>query len=158
MEVRDHECDMEAIVNNSVYMNYLEHARHRYFRTLGVSFADLTASGVHPIVVRAEIDYRRPLRSGDHFVVSVQMERVTKLRFAFVQEIRLWEEQGAKTDDELAAHAARLTADEFNSFLLAVEARITATAITATGRPLPLEKWGDHAQMLAAAIGPPAGN
>ncbi|NLI24182.1 MAG: acyl-CoA thioesterase, partial [Bacteroidales bacterium] len=26
MEVRDYECDIQGIVNNAVYMNYLEHA------------------------------------------------------------------------------------------------------------------------------------
>jgi len=27
-EVRDYECDLSGIVNNAVYLHYLEHARH----------------------------------------------------------------------------------------------------------------------------------
>ena len=153
MEVRDSECDMEGIVNNSVYMNYLEHARHRFFMTLGVSFAELTEAGVLPIVVRAEIDYKRPLRSADRFVVSVRMERVSALRFAFVQEIRVLE----KIDEQLSAPPARVASDAFASLQVAAAARIIATAMNESGRPLPLEKWGPHADSLVAAIGKPAG-
>ncbi len=28
--VRDYECDLQGIVNNAVYLNYLEHTRHQY--------------------------------------------------------------------------------------------------------------------------------
>lgn len=89
MSVRDYECDLQGIVNNAVYQNYLEHARHRFLHTRGVDFVDLTASGVHVMVIRAELDYLRSLRPGDEFRVSVRTERVSRLRMAFVQRIEL---------------------------------------------------------------------
>ena len=88
MDVRDYECDMEGIVNNAVYLNYLEHARHAYLKSRGVDFAEWTRRGVHLVVVRIEADYLAPLRSGDRFVVGVDTERVSRLRFGFNQEIR----------------------------------------------------------------------
>ena len=88
MDVRDYECDMEGIVNNAVYLNYLEHARHEFLKSRGMDFAELTRSGVHLVVVRIEADYLAPLRSGDRFVVGVNTERVSRLRFGFHQEIR----------------------------------------------------------------------
>ena len=32
LPVRDYECDMQGYVNNAVYQNYLEHARHEYLQ------------------------------------------------------------------------------------------------------------------------------
>ncbi len=87
LAVRDYECDMEGIVNNAVYQNYLEHARHLYLRSRGVDFASLIREGVHLVVVRAELDYLSPLRSGDGFLVGVRVERLTKLRGVFHQAV-----------------------------------------------------------------------
>jgi len=87
MEVRDYECDIEGIVNNAVYMNYLEHARHGLIRSKGFNFADLTQKGIHLVVIRIEADYLYPLRSGDKFYVTTNMERISKLRIGFSQEI-----------------------------------------------------------------------
>ena len=39
LDVRDYECDLQGVVNNAVYQNYLEHARHQYLQSLGLSFA-----------------------------------------------------------------------------------------------------------------------
>ena len=87
MEVRDYECDMEGIVNNAVYMNYLEHARHGFLKHKGVNFAELTKSGIQLVVFRIEADYLFPLKSGDKFIVTASAERVSKLRFVIEQNI-----------------------------------------------------------------------
>ena len=47
LQVRNYECDMEGIVNNAVYLNYLEHARHQFLRSAGIDFAELTQQGIH---------------------------------------------------------------------------------------------------------------
>ena len=89
MEVRDYECDLQQIVNNSVYQNYFEHARHKFLQTLGWDFAELHNSGIELVVVRAEIDYKYPLRSGDQFLVSVEMDLKGKSKFSVNQSIYL---------------------------------------------------------------------
>jgi len=43
-KVRDYECDLQGIVNNSVYQNYLEHTRHEFLLDNNVSF-DLLQTG-----------------------------------------------------------------------------------------------------------------
>lgn len=86
-EVRDYECDMEGIVNNAVYMQYLEHARHTYLKQKGFDFAALTKSGINLVVIRSEVDYLFPLQSGDGFYVTASLERISKIRFGFLQDI-----------------------------------------------------------------------
>ncbi|MBK8835993.1 MAG: acyl-CoA thioesterase [Anaerolineae bacterium] len=86
-DVRDYECDLQGIVNNANYQHYLEHARHLYLRELGIDFSVLSARGANLVVIRVEIDYLSPLRSGESFVVRSRLERVSRVRFVFVQEI-----------------------------------------------------------------------
>lgn len=78
---------MEGIVNNAVYLHYLEHARHEFLKGLSIDFSELVRQGVHLVVTRIEADYLQPLKSGDHFTVSVGMVRESRIRFAFLQEI-----------------------------------------------------------------------
>ena len=66
-EVRDYECDLSGIVNNALYQHYLEHARHMYLKTRGLDFAALEEQGITLVVIRIEIDFLYPLRSGDKF-------------------------------------------------------------------------------------------
>lgn len=86
-EVRDYECDLSGIVNNAVYQHYLEHTRHKYLKTRGLDFAALEEQGITLVVVRIEMDFLYPLRSGDKFNVSVTPERISRLRFGFQQDI-----------------------------------------------------------------------
>lgn len=87
LAVRDYECDMQGVVNNAVYQNYLEHARHEFLKAHGVDFAALTRAGINLVVVRAELDYKGSLTSGDHFTVYTRMEQASRLKFAFHQRI-----------------------------------------------------------------------
>lgn len=112
MAVRDYECDMQGVVNNAVYQNYLEHARHAFLKARQVDFAALARDGINLVVVRAELDYKSSLSSGDEFEVSTQMERSSRLKFVFVQDIRL-------------------VADE----RLALRARVTGVALDQQGKP-----------------------
>ena len=85
--VRDYECDLQGVVNNSVYQQYLEHARHEYLKACGIDFAALTSQGIHLVVTRAELDYKASLTSGDTFTVVSSYEMASKLKFLFNQHI-----------------------------------------------------------------------
>lgn len=87
MEVRDYECDMADGVNNSVYYNYFEHARHSMLKAGGIDFAELARQRIGLIVARAEIDFKRSLVSGDKFKITTVIRRISKIRFEFSQEI-----------------------------------------------------------------------
>ena len=68
MKVRDYECDLQGIVNNANYQHYLEHTRHEFLTSVGVSFAALHEQGVDPVVARINMAFKTPLKSGDEFV------------------------------------------------------------------------------------------
>lgn len=86
-QVRDYECDMQGIVNNAVYFNYLEHARHQFLLHKGIDFAALARDGIHLVVIRSEMDYKASLTSGDRFVVTVMFEPISRLKFGFRQQV-----------------------------------------------------------------------
>jgi acyl-CoA thioester hydrolase len=112
MAVRDYECDLQGVVNNAVYQNYLEHARHEYLKSIGIDFAALTAQGINLVVTRVEIDYKTSLVSGDRFVVEVRLERISPVRIGFRQDI-------CRLPDRKTV----------------VKALVTGTALNAKGRP-----------------------
>jgi acyl-CoA thioester hydrolase len=85
-KVRDYECDLQGVVNNSVYQNYLEHTRHEFIKTLGLDFADLYRRGIIVVVARVELAYKTSLRSGDSFVVRSRIEH-EGVKYIFYQDV-----------------------------------------------------------------------
>lgn len=120
LQVRDYECDLQGIVNNSVYQNYLEHCRHKFLNSVGLDFTGLHNDGIDGVVIRAELNYKMPLRPGDDFLVRLKLGRKGNLRLIFDQEII------RKKDQKLA-----------------VEARIF-TALIRNGRPISPDLMLDH--------------
>lgn len=86
LKVRDYEVDAQGIVNNANYQHYLEHTRHMFCEQAGISFRDMHASGLDPVVRRIEMDYLRPLGLGDSMVSKIALYRQGPL-FIFRQDI-----------------------------------------------------------------------
>ena len=87
LNVRDYELDLQGIVNNSVYQNYLEHARHEFLYSKDIDFARLHDEGKDLIISRVEIDYKYPLKSHDRFKVTLDIRRDGHLKVVFDQKI-----------------------------------------------------------------------
>ena len=111
-KVRDYECDMGHVVNNAVYLNYLEHARHELLGSMGIQFGELAKRGIVLLVTRIEADFKASLISGDTFIVRTQVQRKGRLRLQFHQQIQ------RSTDGQLM-----------------LSALVTGTALNARGRP-----------------------
>ncbi|MFP4621009.1 MAG: acyl-CoA thioesterase [Bacteroidales bacterium] len=87
LSVRDYELDLQGIVNNSVYQNYLEHTRHEFLYSRNIDFSGLHDKGKDLIVTRVEIDYKYPLKSHDRFKVTLDIRREGHLKMVFEQKI-----------------------------------------------------------------------
>lgn len=86
MEVRDYECDIQGIVNNANYLHYIEHTRHLFLTSLGVSFAKLHEQGIDAVVARMNLQYKTPLRCDDRFISKLALHK-EGLRYIFNQDI-----------------------------------------------------------------------
>lgn len=86
MMVRDYECDLEGIVNNANYLHYMEHTRHQFLLTKGISFIELHKRGIDTVVARINVQYKTPLTADNEFESCLN---VTKegLKYIFHQDI-----------------------------------------------------------------------
>lgn len=87
MKVRDYECDIQGVVNNAVYQNYLEHSRHEFLLANNIDFVALANAGIHLMVVRAELDYKDSLKPGVEFYITVELVKESRIKYAFMQNI-----------------------------------------------------------------------
>lgn len=118
--VRGYETDMQGHVNQSVYINYAEHARWSLLQAAGVTQAALIDRGVGPVALETTIRYKRELLAGDEVDVTCVFEWGGGKTFRIEQVMR-------KADGTVAAEltavgglldlkARRMVADPQNHF------------------------------------------
>ncbi|MFJ3038924.1 MULTISPECIES: acyl-CoA thioesterase [Streptomyces] len=94
--VRGYETDTQGHLNQSVYLNYAEHARWSLLQAAGIRQADLVARGVGPVALETTIRFRRELLAGDEVTVTCAFEWSKGKTFRIRQLI-------TKTDGTVAA-------------------------------------------------------
>ncbi|WP_329222250.1 acyl-CoA thioesterase [Streptomyces sp. NBC_01485] len=94
--VRGYETDVQGHLNQSVYINYAEHARWSLLHAAGISQAALIGRGVGPVALETTIRYRRELLAGDEVDVTCAFEWGDGKTFRIQQTIR-------KADGTIAA-------------------------------------------------------
>lgn len=75
MKVRDYECDLQGVVNNSNYQHYMEHTRHEFLESLGENFGAMHEQGIDAFVSSVYIQFRQSLRSGDTFISCLNVRK-----------------------------------------------------------------------------------
>jgi acyl-CoA thioester hydrolase len=124
LTVRSYECDAYSHVNNAVYLNYLEYARHAYLRDNGISIETLRTEGYGLWVARLAIDYRRPAAADDALVILTRPLRKSRIGGVLAQRI-------IRTGDTRAGDTI-------------AEAEVTWVCVDAGGRPTRLPPIFDH--------------
>ena len=87
-EVMFFDTDLGGVVHNIAYLRFIETARTRLAAQLGMELKAMAETQLFPVVVRTEIDYRRPATLGDHLVISGGLEKFNRSRFWCAFEIR----------------------------------------------------------------------
>lgn len=80
-EVMFFDTDCGGVVHNIAYLRMIETARTRLAAKLGMALREMAETQLFPVVVRTEIDYRKPARLGDELVIRGRLEEVERVRF-----------------------------------------------------------------------------
>jgi YbgC/YbaW family acyl-CoA thioester hydrolase len=104
VQVMFFDTDCAAVVHNIAYLRFIEIARTRLAEQVGMGMQTMVETGQYPVVVRTEIDYRKPAVLGDHLVVHGRLESVERMRFWCAFEIR------RKSDNALIVQSRQMLA------------------------------------------------
>lgn len=88
VQVMFFDTDCAGVVHNIAYLRFIEIARTLLAEQLGMKLAEMASTQRYPVVVRTEIDYRRPSKLADQLVVEGWLDRVDRVRFWCAFEIR----------------------------------------------------------------------
>ncbi len=81
VQVMFFDTDCAAVVHNIAYLRFIEIARTLLAEQLGLGLVQMADEQKYPVVVRTEIDYRRPARLGDKLTIEGWLDRVERARF-----------------------------------------------------------------------------
>jgi len=73
--------DCGGVVHNIAYLRFIETNRTHLAELLGMGLTEMAATHIFPVVVRTEVDYRKPARLADKLQVDGWLERIERLRF-----------------------------------------------------------------------------
>lgn len=86
IKVKTYDIDYLGIAHNMVYIRWLEDLRTALLEER-LPMEELLAAGISPVLVRTEIDYRRPVRIGDRPLGCVWVENLSHTRWTVATEI-----------------------------------------------------------------------
>jgi acyl-CoA thioester hydrolase len=100
--VRSYELDFAGIVNNAIFLNYLEEARLDFLRQRGIDFYEMVTSGIVPVVAKVMIEYKSPARGSDVLIIKGTIPKIGKTSLLMQYEIK------SRNDGRVVAHAETL--------------------------------------------------
>jgi acyl-CoA thioester hydrolase len=86
-EVRDYEVDFQGIVNNAVYMNYLDHARAKYLEELGFDVVTISHEGTNVVLFETNLKFKSSLRFRDNYAIKTKLFRISRFKLFMPQVI-----------------------------------------------------------------------
>ncbi|MFN0080095.1 MAG: acyl-CoA thioesterase [Prosthecobacter sp.] len=87
-EVMFFDTDCGGVVHNIAYLRMIETARTRLAGLMGMKLREMAQTHLYPVVVRTEIDYKKPAKLGDELIIHGKLESVERVRFWCSFEMR----------------------------------------------------------------------
>lgn len=87
-EVMFFDTDCGGVVHNLAYLRMIETARTRLAAQLGLKLREMAQTQLYPVVLRTEIDYKKPAMLGDELVIHGRLDSVERVRFWCAFEMR----------------------------------------------------------------------
>jgi YbgC/YbaW family acyl-CoA thioester hydrolase len=81
VQVMFFDTDCAGVVHNINYLRFIEICRTILAEQLGMGLVGMADRGSYPVVVRTEIDYKRPAKLGDQLIVEGRLDSVDRMRF-----------------------------------------------------------------------------
>ena len=81
VQVMFFDTDCGAVVHNIAYLRFIEIARTLLAEQLGLGLVEMARNRRYPVVVRTEINYRRPAALGDRLTIDGWLDRAERVRF-----------------------------------------------------------------------------
>lgn len=76
-----YDTDCAAVVHNLAYLRFIEEARTIMAEKMGMPLRQMVETGLYPVVLRTEIDYRSPGKVGERLVVRGGVSELSRVRF-----------------------------------------------------------------------------
>lgn len=81
--------DIGGVIHNLAYLRMIETARTRLcVDTMGIDLTQMADTGIYPVLLRTEVDYKSSGTLGDKLVLTSSLERLEKVRFWVRSEVR----------------------------------------------------------------------
>ncbi|WP_319562748.1 thioesterase family protein [Marispirochaeta sp.] len=125
--VRSYELDTYGHVNNAVYLNYLEYARHQFLNDTGFPYDQFRKEGFGLYVARVDIRYLKPAFLEDELIIVSELTSMGRVKGSVRQTIVRGEES-------------------------IVEAFVDFATVNGEGRPAPMPEDARRAWSAAGAL------
>ena len=112
-KVRDYECDLQGVVNNSNYQHYMEH------------FGAMHEKGIDAFVARVDIQFKNSLRSGDRYTSCLNVYK-KGVKLVFEQDIYRESDGALATKgvvESVVVENGKLTRGEYFEMLKRIESK-----------------------------------
>lgn len=79
--------DCAAVVHNLAYLRIIETARTLLAEQIGLDMLGMARDGIYPVLLRTEVDYRRPAKLSEKLIARGRLETIERARFWMTFEV-----------------------------------------------------------------------